>query len=311
MTRQRLAALLLAPLLLLALPGCDKVQDRVFAMEMSAEYAVAGLQQANLAVDDINWVYLKNDWQDGRETVVLLHGFSADRNNWTRFAAELGDTYNLLIPDLPGHGETTSSFELPYDVDTQARRVLSLTEALGIDKFHLAGNSMGGAISARAAWLAPGRVLTLGLFNAAGAHQQESEFDAALAQGTNPLIVKAPEDMERVIAFAMSKPPFMPWPVQDVMARRSVARAQLNEKIFADLRRDNSIDQMRILPEVVSRTLVLWGDQDRLLHVANADLFVATMPNARKVVLAGIGHLPMLEAPAESARVYREFLAGQ
>ncbi len=307
----RLTALCLTALLLVTLPGCTKIEDQVFAAAVSAGHWHAGLTVAQIPVDDINWVYLKNNWQDGRETVVLLHGFSADKENWTRFAGDLADGYNLVIPDLPGHGETTQDHKLAYDIDTQARRVLSLMSALGVEHFHLAGNSMGGAIAAHAAWLAPAQVSTLGLFDAAGAKMADSDLDAALKEGFNPLIVKTRADLERVIGYAMAKPPFMPWPVKAVFARRSIARAELNEKIFADLLRDNSIDQMPILHEVVARTLVLWGDQDRLLNVANADLFVATMPYARKVVMPGIGHVPMLEAPADAAKIYADFLANK
>lgn len=310
MTRQRLALPAVLLLALLTLAGCARVEDTVFAAGVAAERWRAGLAEAEVQVDDIRWHYLQNEWQPGRETVVLLHGYSADKENFTRFAGALGDGYNLLIPDLPGHGESTQEMALAYDIDTQARRVASLLDALGIARAHVAGNSMGGAISARLAWLAPGKVATLGLFNAGGVKVKDSEFDALLAQGENPLIVRRPEDMDTVIAFAMAKKPFLPWPAKSVMAREGMRRVALNEKILEDLKRDNSWDQTQAVQEVVARTLVLWGDQDRLLDVANADGFVSLMPNATKVVMTGIGHLPMLEDPEASARIYREFLAG-
>lgn len=307
----RLYPIVAALMLTFTLSGCDKLETPVFNAAMNFEQSRAGLAPAAVTVDDIQWQYLKNEWQDGQETVVLLHGFSADKSNWVRFAGAFGDGYNIVVPDLPGHGDTSHGLDLDYDIDTQARRVLSLMTALGVNKFHVAGNSMGGAIAARIAWLAPAQVQTVGLFNAAGAHMQDSEFDAQLAEGNNPLIVRAPGDMARVMEWAMAKPPFLPWPILNVMERKGIERAALNEKIFKDLSRDNGIDQTAILPEVVARTLVLWGDQDRLLHVANADLFVATMPDAKKVIMPGIGHAPMLEAAAESAKIYREFIAGR
>lgn len=307
----RLSSLLLTLLVVIALPGCEKIERTVFDAEMSIDRSMNGLEAGSTTVDDIQWAYLKNEWKDGQPVVVLLHGFSADKGNWPRFVGALGDGYNVLVPDLPGHGETTRDPKLAYDIDTQARRLLSLMTALGVEKFHLAGNSMGGAISARAAWLAPGRVLTLGLINSAGVHKHPSEFDAQLKDGNNPLIVSKPGDMENVIAWAMAQPPFAPWPVLSVMEREGIARAELNRKIFVDLRRDNGIDQSKILPEIAVPTLVLWGDKDRLLNVANAAEFTALMPDARAVIMAGIGHAPMLEDPAESARIYREFLAGR
>jgi len=295
----------------LVLPGCSRVENTVFDAFLAIERTMAGLEKTSVVVDDVAWVYLKNDWQPGRETVVLLHGYSGDKYNFSRFAGEIAGRYNVLVPDLPGHGETTEDMTLHYDIDTQSRRVLSLTEALGVRQFHLAGNSMGGAIAVRTAWLAPSRVQTLGLFNAAGVRAVESERDESLRKGVNPLVIRNPEDFPKVIEWAMAEPPFMPWPVASVMARRSVARADLNDKIFGDLQRDNSLDQSRILGEVVAPALVLWGDRDRLLNVGNADAFVKAMPAATRVVMQGIGHMPMLEAPAESARIYLDFLAAQ
>lgn len=310
--KSRLLLTLLACLSLPALTGCERVQDGLYNAAMDFEYWRADLQRREITVDDIRWIYLHNTIDPERETVVLLHGFSGDKTNWPRFAGAFGGTdYNLVIPDLPGHGDTTSDEKLAYDIDTQARRVLSLMTALDVKRFHVAGNSMGGAISARAAWLEPSRIYTLGLFNAAGAKATESDFDAALKEGVNPLIVKQPEDMDRVIEYAMAQPPFIPWPITDAIARRSVARATLNEKIFRDLVRDDGLDLQTNLPVIAARTLILWGDKDRLLHVDNAALFERLMPNAKRVVLKDIGHVPMLEAPEQSARIYRDFLAGR
>lgn len=306
----RLYAALFALLALVVLPGCDKIESAVFTGEMKAEHWRTGVTPATITVDDIQWSYLHNEWKDGQPTIVLLHGFTADKETWTRFIGELGDGYNVIAPDLPGHGDTSHAMDLHYDIDTQARRVLSLMQTLKVEKFHLAGNSMGGAISVRAAWLAPGNVESVGLFNAAGVHMKDSEFDAELKKGNNPLVVRKEGDLETVFAWAMAEPPFLPWPAKSVFERRQIERAALYDKIFKDLTRDNGIDQTTILPEVVARTLVLWGDKDRLLDVANADLFASSMPNTKKVIMTGIGHAPMLEAPAESAKIYRDFLAG-
>lgn len=311
MTSSRITALLVSLLLAVTLAGCTKVEDTLFKAAMNTEYMMAGLEVAETQVDDIHWVYLRNEWKPERQTVVLLHGFTADKTNWPRFVGALGDQYNYLVPDLPGHGDTTHDMNLAYDIDTQARRVISLMNHLGVEKFHIAGNSMGGAISLQVAWLAPAQVLSLGLVNAAGVHAVDSEFDLQLKQGLNPLIVKKPEDIKTVLEWAMADPPFIPWPVPQVMGRIGAERAALHDKIFTDLRRDNGIDRSGILQAVVVPSLVLWGDQDRLLNVANADAFAAGLPKATKVIMPGIGHAPMLEAPGEAAKIYSDFLAAR
>ncbi len=302
-------SLLLATFSLLS--GCEKIEDDVFDVGIAVDRSLNGLDLSSTQVGDIHWVYLKNDWVPGQPVVVLVHGFSADKTNWPRFAGKLGDGYNILIPDLPGHGETTQDPTLDYGIEPQAKRLLALLDALGIDKFHIAGNSMGGAIAARTAALAPARVVSVGLFDSAGIHKHPSQFDEELKAGRNPLIVSKPGDIDTVLAWAMAQPPFMPWPVRPVMERRSMARTAINEKIFSDLKRNDSIVQESILPQITAPVLILWGDHDRLLDVANAGEFAALLPNARTVIMKGIGHMPMLEDPATSAHLYREFIAGR
>jgi abhydrolase domain-containing protein 6 len=302
-------SLLLSAFFLLS--GCEKIEDSVFDAEMAAERGMNGLELNHKQVGDIEWVYLANEWKPGQPVIVLLHGFSADKTSWPRFAGKLGDGYNILVPDLPGHGETTQDPTLDYGIEPQVQRLLGLLDALGVDKFHIAGNSMGGAIAARTAAMAPARVLSVGLFDAAGVHRHASELDKELEAGRNPLIVGKPGDFDTVMAWAVAEPPFMPWPVRSVMERRGMARAAINAKIFGDLRNNDSIIQESILPQVTAPALVLWGDQDRLLNVANAAEFAALMPNARAVIMKGIGHMPMIEDPAESARIYLDFISGR
>jgi len=303
--------LLLSLLLIIALSGCEKIETTAFDAEIALGRWASGLESATVTVGDTEWAYLKNTWKDDQETVVLLHGFAANKDNWPRFAKALGDGYNIIAPDLPGHGDSSPDIKLAYDIDSQSRRVLSMLKALGIEKFHVAGNSMGGAIAARTAWIAPEKTLSVGLFNAAGVITKDNEFTTILRTGgKNPLIVHNPGEMANLLEWAMAKPPFMPWPIESVMERKSIARGDLNEKIFKDMIGDGTgTDLSAILPKVTAPTLVLWGDQDRLISVASADVFISLMPNARKVILPGIGHLPMMEAAEESAKHYSEFLS--
>jgi pimeloyl-ACP methyl ester carboxylesterase len=54
---------------------------------------------------------------------------------------------------------------------------------------------------------------------------------------------------------------------------------------------------------------VVWGKLDRVIDYRNADVFVEAIPNARKAILEDIGHAPMVEAPEQSADLFRDFLA--
>src|SRR5690606_29500095 len=126
----------------------------------------AGLSHEQLSVHNLNIHYYRGGPASG-ETLILLHGFAADKDNWLRFSRHLTQDYRVIAVDLPGFGES----DLPpgsYDVGTQAERLANILDALGIRQAHVLGNSMGGHIAALFAARYPDRVHSLALFDNAG-----------------------------------------------------------------------------------------------------------------------------------------------
>ena len=122
--------------------------------------------------------------------ILLLHGLSADKSIWLRFARHFNRDYRLLIPDLGGHGETAYAAHQDYRVPAQAQRLLRLLDACGIQRVQVIGNSMGGYIAAWLAAHAPQRISGLALFDPAGVEAPEtSDLQHLLEQGKNPFPV--------------------------------------------------------------------------------------------------------------------------
>jgi pimeloyl-ACP methyl ester carboxylesterase len=270
---------------------------------IAAERRLAGLQREETQINGERWVWLEGGTG---ETVVLLHGFGGDKDNWTRFARSLH--MHVLALDLPGFGEDDRDWSKSYDIAAQSLRLAAFIEARGLAHFHLAGNSMGGHLAAIYTSQHPERVLTLGLFDAAGvASPHESELSHAVDRGENPLIVKSPADFDHLIDFVFAKPPFIPPPVRRHFAERAAASAVFNEKIFQDYRaRPQPLEA--VLPQIRQRTLVLWGDTDRVIDPSAAEVMVLALPRATKVLMKDCGHLPMLERPEETAEIYQRFV---
>ncbi|NIL95537.1 MAG: alpha/beta fold hydrolase, partial [Woeseiaceae bacterium] len=118
----------------------------------AAEFAISieryrtGLLPARIQVDGEPWHYLVGGPADG-ETVLLLHGFGANKDTWTRFAGYLTERYRVVAPDLPGFGESHRQPGQDYRLPAQRERLHAFVAALGLTDFHLAGNSMGGHLS--------------------------------------------------------------------------------------------------------------------------------------------------------------------
>ena len=302
--------MLAATLVLLA--GCESSQRWVYHQGMDFEKWRAGLEEHTVSTDDgLRWRVLQSSDADQAPAVLLIHGFGADSRNWVRFANELEGDYRFVIPDLPGHGNTEPrTTNMDYGISEQAERLFRLLDALQVERAHVAGNSMGGAISLAIAQQAPERVLSMGLVDSAGLTRQTKEFKNVLAKSeSNPLIPHKAEQFQTTLKWAMEEPPYMPGFFIDIMGQKKAENADVAEKVWGDLMDDPGmeLEDKNVLPTIQTPTLVLWGREDRLLGVDNVAAFLEELPQSRAVILDGIGHVPMAEAPGKSADAFRAF----
>src|SRR4030042_6829874 len=126
----------------------------------------AGLTLKSVNIPDFKVVYLEGG--TGDTTIVMLHGFSASKDHWLRFSKYFTQNYHVIIPDLPGFGESSKPQDKKYNIMSQVERLNLLAKELKLTKFHIVGNSMGGNIAGNYAATYPEMVKTLGLFDAAG-----------------------------------------------------------------------------------------------------------------------------------------------
>lgn len=295
------------------LAGCTSIKHSLFDMGVSVERSLSDLERKQVEVNGYQWVYLESEEASNKPVVILLHGFAAEKDNWTRMARFL-DGFHVIAPDLPGHGETTYLKDDFYGFDQQSLRLADFISALGLTQFHLVGNSMGGAIAALYAYRHPNHVTTLSLIDAVGFYGDEpSELQLLVEQNKpNPLIVRTPQDMSRLMSFAMEKVPFLPWPATDVLADRAMVREQANDKIFEHIYQESESARYsggfkHIFEKLSMPTYVLWGEEDRVLHVSSVDKFLEHTPKIQTDVLPNVGHAPMLEVPEITAELLQAF----
>ncbi|MGZ6275473.1 MAG: alpha/beta fold hydrolase [Syntrophales bacterium] len=279
--------------------------EAAFKLAMDAQRRSADLVKKEVQVDDHRIVYLEG----GKgETVILLHGFGGYKDQWTAFAKYLKG-YHLIIPDVPGFGESSQVPADNYSVDSQAGRIDRFVEVLKLDKFHMAGNSMGGAVTATYGAKHPEKVLTLALLDTAGAPSpKKSELVMQLEKGNNPLVGSNAEDFDKLIALVFVKPPTIPASFKKIMVADWIAHAEFNKKIWNDVRSASPVSLEPILPLIQAPVLIIWGDQDKVLDVGGVAFLEKYLKNYRTVIIKDVGHCPMIEQPEETAKVYMSFL---
>lgn len=290
--------------------GCSKYKFYTMAIDSQRSGAEMSVNAVNISIGKI--VYLDNATQKNpradQDVIVMVHGFGGNKDNWVLLADKMTDDYHLIALDLPGHGDSVSDESLVYTMDNQAAWLNEFMDALHIKKAHVVGNSMGGAICIAFTHRYPDKVSSMTLIDSAGLHVTDSEYLLLLKQGINPLVVGNREEFAHLMDFVMEKKPYIPGPILSVLAEQKIARKAMDEKIFKDMVTD--INQVGdFLSEIHTPTLILWGDHDRVIHVDNAEAFHQKIQGSQSVILAGVGHIPMIEVPKKTNENYRQFLS--
>ncbi|WP_323053725.1 alpha/beta fold hydrolase [Marinobacter alexandrii] len=262
-------------------------------------------------VDDHRMVYLERGTPGpDRPTLVLIHGFASMKENWGFWLPRLPRHWHLLVPDLPGLGESEYQVDANYGYEAQARRLRDWLTSMPIGNLHLVGSSMGGAIAAVLAHQLAPAPRSLTLLNSAGIPERpDSDPEARFEANGDHLLI--PQDWKGVYRMFNSvgdgKATVSGLAMTALLGPDLLQRAPALRHIFRDMAADG-LAPVRYLGPSTPPLQVQWGDRDRITPTRCVDWFATATPQAEVHVFRGIGHLPMLENPSRSARVLRDFV---
>ena len=249
-------------------------------------------------------------WEAGQgEPLVLVHGMGVDRGTLLDVAGKLKRNFRVILPDLPGFGDSDKPAAADYGIEAQVNNLSRFIEAVGLRQVHLGGHSMGGWISAGLASSRPDMVTSLWLIAAAGT----SDLGRSIAmeahkRGEYLLCCRTPSDLPGIMKLAMVKVPTLPYCVWETLGRRASANYELHKRIFDRITDDVAgYDLERRLPEIKAPTLLVWGDSDKLVPPSALQTFKRLIPNSRPILLEGVGHVPQMEAIDRCASDYLAF----
>ncbi|MFK8053555.1 MAG: alpha/beta fold hydrolase [Woeseiaceae bacterium] len=262
-----------------------------------------GFRRRSLSASGSEWPYLEKCRRPNQPVFLLVHGYAADKDSWLSYAALLAKGYNVVMPDLPGFGESSIDPDGDYSPRLQAKRLADFCEAYGAERYHVVGTSMGGFISAWLAIDSPHHAATLTLMNAAGVFGRDaSVVQREAEQGTNPLLADSDETLARLLSLLAHRPLFVPGLVRRHMLREYQSRGAHLQRVFQQLITAQEQDVLvGALSSICCPTLVVWGEHDQIIDVSCADVFEAEIPDAEKLVLPNVGHIPMFEATKATA----------
>jgi pimeloyl-ACP methyl ester carboxylesterase len=245
--------------------------------------------------------------------LVLLHGTGASLHTWDGWVKELGSKHRIIRMDLPAFGLTGANPQGDYSIDFYVNFLHDFLKKTYIEKCVLVGNSLGGSIAWNFAIKYPNMVKKLVLVDAAGFSTPSKE---------------------RPLAFRIAEVPVLNQLVKYVTPRLIIERSILNvygdkrkvtdslvnryfelslhegnrEAFLARMSMKLSSSNAQLIKTITVPTLILWGEEDRLIPIESAYKFADALPNDSLVIFKGIGHVPMEEAPELTAKVMQDFL---
>ena len=281
---------------------------------MKAKYANAASQFVD--VGGGLTMHLRDEGNPSGPVLVLLHGSNASLHTWDPWVERLGAKYRIIRIDQIGHGLTGPNPTGQYDGAAFVGTLDALLGKLGVNRFALAGNSMGGYVAWEYALAHPDKLTHLVLVDAAGPPDDPGKklpigfklmqnrvlrklalvitprdlFDKSLHQSVSNQSVVTPQAIDRY------------WELNRYPGNR---QASLDR--FAGYARRN--DNVGRIDRITTPTLILWGAEDKLIPVSGADWFAARIKGAQKIVYPAIGHIPMEEAADRSAADIDAFLS--
>jgi pimeloyl-ACP methyl ester carboxylesterase len=269
----------------------------------------------SLELDGANVNYVDIGSGDTGPPVVFVHGLGGAWQNWLENLPRVAQERRALALDLPGFGRS----EMPHrdiTISGYGRVVSRFCEQLGLGQVVLVGNSMGGFVAAETAIQSPELIERLVLVSAAGVSitnlmrrpaQTWGRLAAVLGTygaANSRAAVTRPVVRHLSLGFVMRHP---------TRVRADLCWEQVHAAGTPGFR--DALDALLEydfrdrLPDIACPTLIVWGKEDMLVPVEDADEFERLIPNARKILMDDTGHVPMLERPVKFNDCLIEFLA--
>lgn len=284
---------------------------------LQGRYAVATSQYLDLPSGE--HVHVRDVGPRSGTPLVLVHGYAASDRDWDAWIARLSISRRVVALDLPGHGLTRTPRGYRASAVAFERVVDQVTTALALPPFVIVGNSMGGDVAWRYALDHPERLKGLVLIDAAGWPEKAAGsggdggggailFDILKTPVGRSLIAESdvtPMARQGLKAAFVDETLVTP---QLVRRYTDLSRAPGHRRILLNIEQGPPASTQR-LAAIHTPTLVLVGEQDRLIPAADGKRFADAIPGAKLIAYSGVGHVPMEQIPDRSVADVQAWLA--
>ena len=275
----------------------------VIAFTVSVSFAQASTEK-NVTVFGAKVNYIEAG-DPAKPKVILLHGMGGNTANWAFTIPALAANYHVIAPDQIGFGKSDRVM-LKYRVGTYVDFLDKFMSELKIEKASLVGNSLGGWVAALTAIKYPSRVEKIVLADAAGL--KPASVDLAQIYGLNYSTRDEVKQLVKLVFYNQAIFGSDAFIEQSMAVRVAANDGYTINSLIESIKRDEDFLNGR-LGEIKKPTLIVWGKQDGLLKVADAEQFNIGIAGSELIIFDQCGHVPMVEKAADFNKAVLAFLA--
>ncbi|PIP95617.1 MAG: hypothetical protein COW00_00565 [Bdellovibrio sp. CG12_big_fil_rev_8_21_14_0_65_39_13] len=261
--------------------------------------------------------YMETGNPDG-PILIYIHGFGDNKDGFL-WPAMLLKKYRVLMPDLPGFGDNPQNWQRNYSMDYSKACLWNWIEELDLGPCHVAGNSLGGALSIKLCLEHPEHFKTLTLIDSAGFYYPHiPSLLHEYADGINLFQVTDEQTYQKLLAKLVHQPHKIPKPVARYLYQRIKSNHDWFGKMMNDLvGKDIDVNDPAVIAErsfnekikkLKQPVLILWGDCDGIFPVEIAETIHQSIPKSEKYIFKKTGHAPQFEHPVKIAQLLNRFM---
>jgi abhydrolase domain-containing protein 6 len=260
----------------------------------------AGVSAASVDVEGYTVPYYKGG---KNEAIVLIHGFGDSKVSFVQMVEYLTPKFYVVLPEVPGFGDTSKDPNRKYSIRSQVETLHGAFKKIGLTRFILGGNSMGGHIAAAYALRYPEDVSHLILIDASGL-----KVDDDIPFRNSESRIESEADFDAYMQQVFVQPPVIPGPFKREFIREAAANFDWQNKIRTDIREGEDYDLKDRLKDIRVPTLILWGDKDVIVKLDVGSAYNKGINGSILQVFSNCGHSPQYERPKETADAILAFL---
>ncbi len=263
-------------------------------------------------IQGVNIHYRDEGNQNDSIPLVLIHGTSSSLHTWDSIVPALVGKKRIIRLDLPAFGLTGPHPQRDYSINFYNQLIDAFLNAIGVQEYIIAGNSLGGSIAWNQALAYPNKVKQLVLINSGGYPKKNEKGNIGFKLASTPVVGD--------VLLKFTPRGIIRKSIEDVYSDKTKVSEDLVQRYFdlllregnrqatLDIFKQRKFGSSEKIKNIQTSTLIIWGEDDQLIDVSNAYLFEKDIRNSQLVIIPKTGHVPMEENPLAFLTAFNKFI---